>query len=99
VAEDVTFLAPVDLGLRPRDDLEAAVQPAQGAASRPIEFSLQDRPNGREVHLHALVVAGETMLSDQTLVDHTHPQPDVGAEPGLDQQDERSDHLRLTARP
>jgi len=45
------------------------------------------------------IMAGDAVLGDQTLMDHTCPQPDVGPQPGFDQRHERSDHLRLTARP
>ena len=93
--EQVTFLAPVDLGLRPGDDLEPAVQPPQVVVIGGEQLVLNQRPHTCEVHLDALVVPGEAVISHQTLVDDAGLQRQVTTQPGLDQRGERRDHLRL----
>ena len=95
--EHVTFLAPVDLSLRPGDDLEPAVQPPQRVVVSGEQFVLDQRPDPGQVHLHALVMAGETVISDQPFVDDAALQAHVASQPGLDQRRVRGDDLRLRA--
>src|SRR5215218_2091215 len=95
VGEDSALLAPVDLGLRPGDHLEPAVQPRQGAVIAGADLGGDPRPGLRDIHLHPLVVAGEAVLGGQPLVDHARPQPDVTAQPGVHHAHERCDRQRL----
>jgi hypothetical protein len=103
VGEQVTLVAPVDLGLRAGDDLEAAVQPGQRVLVLRGEFGreLGGDPGPRlgDEHLDPLVVAGEPVLGDQPLMDHAGLERDVGPQPRLDHADERGDQLRLGAGP
>ena len=69
-AEQVALVAPVDLGLGARDDLEAAVQPGQRVVVAVGEFGGDPRPGLGQEHLDPLVVAGEAVLGDQPLMDH-----------------------------
>ena len=99
VREEVPVIAPVDLGLGTRDDLEPAVQPRERVLVLRREFGGDPRPSFGQEHLHPLVGAGETVLGDQPLMDHRPLQADVSAQPRLGHAHERHDHLRLAAGP
>ena len=95
--EQVALLAPVDLTLRTGEDLEPAKQPAQVVVIGVEQLVLEQRPHGREVHLHPLVMAGEAVISHQALVDDASLQRHIATQPRLDQSHERDDDLRLSA--
>jgi acyl transferase domain-containing protein/acyl carrier protein len=90
--EDAALVAPVDLGLRPRDHLEPAVQPR--------EFRRRAAQPGRDpgagllqVHLDPLVVPGEPVLLHEPLVDHGALQQDLRPQPRVDHRGIRRDDL------
>ena len=83
LGEQVALVAPVDLGLRTRDDLEPAVQPAQRVLVPVSEFGGDPRPGLGQEHLDPLVVAGEAVLGDQPLMDHRALDPQIGPQPRL----------------
>jgi hypothetical protein len=68
--QDRALVAPVDLGLRPRDDLEPAVQPGQPV----VVISGEALASLGNVELDPLVVAGEPVFGDQPFVDRTRLQ-------------------------
>jgi len=90
VGEDVALVAPVDLGLSSRDDLEAAVQPRQLLGSD-AEFLGDPRASLLNVEFDALIVAGEPVLRGQPLVDHRRLHQDLGPQHRIDQRRELVD--------
>ena len=99
MGQQVALIAPVDLSLRTRDDLEPAVQTAQRVLVPVSEFGGDPRPGFGQEHLDPLVVAGEAVLGDQPLMDHRALDPQIGPQPRLHQRDERGDQQRLRADP
>jgi hypothetical protein len=99
MGEQITLVAPVDLGLGAGDDLEPAMLPHQRLILIITEFGGDPRPGLGQEHLHPLIGTGEPVLGDQPLVDHAALQRDVLAQPHLDHADERGDDLRLGAHP
>jgi hypothetical protein len=80
--QDAGFIAPVDLGLRPGDDLEPAMQPRQPTIG--VGLTSQALTRVGDVELDPLVVPVEAVLGDQPLMDHTRAQPRVGGQPSVD---------------
>jgi hypothetical protein len=70
---ELALVTPVDLGLCPRQDLEAAVE-----AGRLGLGSGQAGPVLPNINLDALIVAIEPMLGDQPFMDHAGLQPRLG---------------------
>ena len=99
MAEQVALLAPVDLGLRAGHDLEAAVQTGQRVLLALGELGSDPWPSLGQEHLDPLIVAGETMLGDQPLMNHRPLQRQISPQPRLNQRDERGDQQRLRALP
>lgn len=99
VGEDPALITPVDLGLSSGHDLEPAVQ--AGQLTRADAQLIRDpRPGLLQVHLHALVVAGEPVLRHQTLMDHRPLEQDLRPQHRVDQRGDLIHHplARLTAR-
>lgn len=94
VREDLALVAPVHLGLGPWDDLEAAVQPAQFV--RPdAQLGRDARPGLLQIELDALVVAGEAILLDQTLMHHRALDQQFCSQHRVDQGRHLGNHPRL----
>lgn len=99
VGEEVAFVAPVDLGLGTRDDLEAAVQPGQRVLIGFGELSSDPRPRLDHQHLHPLVGPGEAVLGDQPLMDHGRLDGEVLTKQRLHNRHERGNHPQLGTSP
>jgi len=99
VGQQVTLVAPVNLGLGTRDHLEPAVQTGQRVVIRLIQLGSDPWPGLGKEHLDPLIVAGETVLGDQPLMDHRAFQPQISPQPRLDDRHERGNEQRLTAGP
>jgi hypothetical protein len=99
MGQHIPLVAPIDLRLRARHHLEPAVQPGQRVLISGGQLGGDAWPGLGQEHLHALIVAAKAVLGDQSLVDHSALQPDVGPQPRLDQPDKRGDHPRLGAGP
>jgi hypothetical protein len=91
---ELALVTPVDLGLCPRQDLEAAVE-----AGRLGLGSGQAGPVLPNINLDALIVAIEPMLGDQPFMDHARLQPRLGPQPGIDQAGIRVDLARARTAP
>jgi hypothetical protein len=85
--QEAAFVAPVNLGLRPSDDLEPPVQPRR--PTLPVGLDLESPPGLADIDLDPLVVPGEPILGHQPLIDHRGPQPRVRGQPRVDHPDER----------
>ncbi|WP_199565766.1 hypothetical protein [Spongiactinospora rosea] len=81
--EDATLITPVHLGLRAGYHLEPAVQPSQFAGGV-AQLQSDPRPGLLQVELDPLAMAGEPVLLDQPLVDHSALQQDIRSQPGID---------------
>jgi hypothetical protein len=89
VGQQVALVAPVDLSLRTRDDLEPAVQTRQRVVVTISELGSDPRPSISEEHLDPLIITGEAVLGDQPLMDHRALQRQIGPQPRLDPLHER----------
>jgi len=98
VGQQVALVAPVNLRLRTRDNLEATVQTAQRVLVPVNEFGGDPRPGLGKEHLDSLIVAGEAVLGDQPLMDHGPFQRQIGSQPRLDPLHKRLNQSRLGAR-
>ena len=98
MGEDAALIAPVHLGLGTRHDLEPAVQPRQ-LAGRITQLRRDPGPGLLQIHLDPLVVAGETVLGHQPLMDHRALQQHLGAQPRVDHRGIRRDHPVPLLRP
>jgi hypothetical protein len=87
--QDLAFVAPVDLGLRPGEDLEPPVQPRQSLVA--VVLAGQTPTGLGDIQLDSLVVAAEAVLGDQPLVDHAGLEAWVGGQPGIDHRRDRVD--------
>ena len=99
VSEQVTFLTPVDLGLRAGNDLEPAVKPGQRVLILHREQRRDPRPLHRQILLDPLVRTGEPVLGDQPLMDHRTLDRDIRTQPRLHHTDERVNQTRLGPHP
>ncbi len=72
--QDLALIAPVDLRLRTGHDLEPAMQARQAR----IVVAGQPLAGLGHIQLHPLVVPGEPVLGDETLVDHAGLEPRIG---------------------
>ena len=98
MGEDAALIAPVHLGLSARHHLEPAVQPGQLAGRIP-QLRGDPGPSLLQIHLDPLVVAGETVLSHQPLVDHRALQQHLRAQPPVDHRGIGRDHPVPQIRP
>jgi hypothetical protein len=99
VGQQVTLVAPINLSLGARDHLEPAVQTRQRVVIRLIQLGRDPWPSLGKEHLDPLIVAGETVLGDQPLMDHGALQPQISPQPRLDDRHERGNEQRLAAGP
>jgi hypothetical protein len=95
--QDLAFVAPVDLGLRPGDDLKPPMQPGQSVVI--VAVPGEALTCLRHVELDPLVVAGEPVLGDQPLMDHAGLESGVGGQPGVDHRRDRVDLAGHAALP
>ena len=98
VGQQVALVAPVNLRLRTRDDLEAAMQTPQRVVVPVRELGGDPRPGLGQEHLDPLVVTGEAVIGHQPLMDHGPFQGQIGSQPHLDPLHKRLDQSRLGAR-
>jgi hypothetical protein len=98
VGQQVALVTPVNLRLRTRDDLEAAMQTRQRVVIGLLQLGRDPRPGLGKEHLDPLIVTGEAVLGDQPLMDHGPLQGQVGSQPRLDPLHKRLDQSRLGAR-
>ena len=99
MGQQVALVAPVNLRLRTRDDLEAVVQTPQRVVVGLGQRGGDPRPGLGQEHLDPLVVAGEAVLGDQPLMDHCAFDGQIGTQPPLDHINERGDQQRLHPSP
>jgi hypothetical protein len=90
----LAFVAPVDLSLGPRQDLEAAVE-----ADRLRVGVGQPSPVLPDIDLDPLVVAAKAVLGDQPFMDHRGLQPGLLGQPCIDQVSVRVDHAPTRSAP
>ena len=98
MGQQVALVAPVNLRLRTRDDLEAAVQTRQRVVVGLLQRGGDPRPGLGQEHLDPLIVTGEAVIGDQPLMDHGPFQGQIGSQPRLDPLHKRLDQSRLGAR-
>ena len=84
MGQQVALITPVNLRLRTRDDLEAAVQTRQRIVVGLLQRGGDPRPGLGKEQLDLLIVAGEAVLGDQPLMDHGPFQGQIGSQPRLD---------------
>ena len=99
MGQQVALIAPIDLSLRTRHHLEAAVQTGQLVVVGLGQLGCDPRSGFGQEHLDPLIVTGETVPGDQPLIDHRPLQVDGIAQPRLHQRDERGDQQRLRPSP
>jgi hypothetical protein len=99
MGEDLALIAPVDLRLSTGDDLEPTVQTREFARAD-AQLVRDPGPGFLQIDLDALVVAGEAVLLDQTLVDYRPFYEDLGSQHRVDQRRDLVHHpsLRLPVR-
>jgi hypothetical protein len=98
MGQQVTLVAPVNLRLRTRDDLETAMQTTQRVVVGLLQRGGDPRPGLGQEHLDSLVVTGKAVIGGQPLMDHGPFQGQIGSQPRLDQLHKRLDQSRLGAR-
>lgn len=98
MGQQVALVAPVNLRLRTRDHLEAAVQTPQRVVVGLGQRGGDPRPGLGQEHLDSLVVTGEAVIGDQPLMDHGPFQGQIGSQPRLNPLHKRLDQSRLGAR-
>jgi hypothetical protein len=64
-------------------ELESAVQPGQRVLTLLGKLRSDPRPSLGGEHLSPLIVTGEAIVGDQTFMDHTGLQTQVGTQPKL----------------
>jgi len=82
IEQDLALIAPVDLGLSTRHDLEPTMQAGQTRLG--VALSRQPFPGLGDVELDPLIVPVEPVLGDEPLMDHTRLQPRINGQPGID---------------
>ncbi|MGW7260850.1 hypothetical protein [Streptomyces sp. NPDC054834] len=91
MGENLALVTPVRLCLGSRDDLETAVEIRKFTRSE--AQCLRDiGPGFLEIKLQPLVVAGETVLLDQPLVDDRTLDRDLGSQHRVDQRSDLVNH-------